>query len=81
MTNIDKELISLLVKGETIKKIKERTQMCSSDIAVKFNELESKGYLISRLFYEYGVKFQLSNKTLSSVSWLWHRRTMSRWKS
>ncbi len=67
MTNIDKELISLLVKGETIKKIKERTQMCSSDIAVKFNELESKGYLISRLFYEYGVKFQLSNKTLSSL--------------
>ena len=59
MQDIDMKILNLLKKGTTLKELMEKTVMYPSEIAVKLNNLENKGYEIHRLFNENGVKFQL----------------------
>jgi len=59
MLEIDKNIVELLKKGATFSKLKTKTGLCSSDVVKKVHSLENKGYLIHKVFNEYGVKFQI----------------------
>ncbi len=61
MLEVDKRIIELLKKGVTLQKLKSKSQLCQSDLVKKIHGLENKGYLINKIFNEYGVKFIISD--------------------
>lgn len=64
MTEFDKHMVELLKRGVTIQTIKDDTGLYASDLARRIRGLENKGYLIERIFNEYGVKLKLSYEPL-----------------
>ena len=61
MLEVDARIIELLKKGVTLQKLKSRLGMYPSDLVRKIHSLEDKGYLIDRIFNEYGVKFKITD--------------------
>lgn len=64
MLEIDKKMVELLKEGATFLNLKNKSGLCTSDLVKKINSLENRGYLIHKLFYDYGVKFQILNKPI-----------------
>lgn len=67
MLELDKKMVELLKQGVTLQKLQSEFDLCPSDLTKKVHGLEDKGYLITRIFYEYGVKFQILDKPLTTL--------------
>ena len=67
MLEVDARVIELLKKGVTLQKLKSKTGMYSSDVVKKIHSLEDRGYLIDRIFNEYGVKFKLAEAPIVAL--------------
>lgn len=59
MLKIEDKMIELLKNGAYFSKLKDKTGLFPSDLVGKMRGLEEKGYLIDRVFNEYGVKYQI----------------------
>lgn len=67
MLQIDEKIFKLLENGTTFLKLKEKTGLYSSEIVQKVRSLEDKGYLIDRIFNEFGVKYKIANSLLAPL--------------
>lgn len=67
MLKIEDKMIELLRHGVYFSKLKTKTGLCYSDLVGKMHSLEEKGYLIDRIFNEYGVKYIIGDSRIKPL--------------
>lgn len=67
MIQLEDKLITMLRDGANVLKLKTKTELCDSDLTRKIRALENKGYIINKVFNEYGVKYKIGDNLNASL--------------